>query len=123
MLNFPKRPTKASIIKKSWGSFPNFMSSYGMKMDNPDDIEEANQILEMLLEGALEKYEENKQALLEKEQAGQEKGKVGNNRGVGNGKRSWVRTKSLSFSIPREGSVETYNSICHYQYMMEGHTG
>ena len=34
------------MVKKSWGSYSNFMASYGLKMYNEDDVEEARRILD-----------------------------------------------------------------------------
>ena len=76
----PKRspsdpPTRYSIVKDNWGSFPNFLLSYGLKLYSkplftpyifirisyavdldPDDVDEGNRILDQLLENALEDY-------------------------------------------------------------------
>ena len=38
-------------IQESWGSFTNFMLSYGLKPFNPDDCEEAVAISKALAEG------------------------------------------------------------------------
>jgi hypothetical protein len=47
-----KTPTKYSIIKEDWGDRPNFQLCHGLSM-SPEDIEEGNRILHVLLQDRL----------------------------------------------------------------------
>lgn len=42
------------VIKRNWGSWENFMQSYGLKPWNVDDVEEANSILAALMKNEQE---------------------------------------------------------------------
>jgi hypothetical protein len=42
-------PSKYSITK-SYGDMQNFIHSYGLKIYNPDDVDEANRIIEIFQE-------------------------------------------------------------------------
>ena len=52
-LSDPNDPTLLTReeIKDSWGSFTDFMTSYGLKPYNPEDCEEAVEISRALKEG------------------------------------------------------------------------
>ncbi|KAJ7592531.1 hypothetical protein C8J56DRAFT_822440 [Mycena floridula] len=50
------KPTKYSIIK-AWGNRVMFQASYGLKM-TPEDLEEGEQILNQLLENAIQEWAE-----------------------------------------------------------------
>eukprot|EP00939_MAST-03C_sp_MAST-3C-sp1_P002917 g2917.t1 len=52
-------------VLKSWGSYFNFMISYGLKPWNPDDVEEAKQIL-LLMKAGDEAAEEEEEKLKKK---------------------------------------------------------
>lgn len=46
--------TKRRDIIKCWGSWTNFMQSYGLKPWQPNDVEEANAIIDKMIEQEME---------------------------------------------------------------------
>src|SRR4051794_9039566 len=44
-----QRDRRSEIIRSSWGTWENFMLSYGLKPYNWDDVEEANAILDAFM--------------------------------------------------------------------------
>ncbi|KAI9802543.1 MAG: hypothetical protein M1833_001615 [Piccolia ochrophora] len=49
-----ERPSRNSVVKQGWGSFPKFLLSYGLKPEKTEDWEEDNRILDALIEAEME---------------------------------------------------------------------
>lgn len=56
----PSDRKRNEVIKRNWGSWENFMQSYGLEPWNADDVEEANSILAALVKNEQEKSEARK---------------------------------------------------------------
>jgi len=52
------RPTRNSIIQSAFGGYNSFLLSYGLRSHNMEDCEKGEKILDMLLEGEIETWEE-----------------------------------------------------------------
>ena len=56
-----RKPTLNSIYA-SFGGWQNFLLSYGLKPYNDDDVQEGKRIAQVMLENALEEWEESTKA-------------------------------------------------------------
>ncbi|KAH9905445.1 hypothetical protein F4778DRAFT_708677 [Xylariomycetidae sp. FL2044] len=56
----PNGQSRYAMVKQSWGSYRNFMHSYGLKPYNEEDHAEAKQILDKMLEYDWREYNEAK---------------------------------------------------------------
>jgi hypothetical protein len=55
-------PPSGYSITKPYGGFQNFAHSYGLKMYNPDDVDEANRIIDAFKEQDRRDWEEGQAA-------------------------------------------------------------